>query len=318
MHALCSLLRELVGEVGEREAVLVECHPEEDHDGVDQNESGDALACLLGSELLGGGSSCGSFLLLVAFHVAEGAAEGIVDGNGENQRHASHSEGEVVGVCAAEAQIFLCPFHDFHSSGGGKEGADIDSHIENREARIATRGVLGLVIEVADHHLQVALEEAGAKADQQQGGKHSGQCHTAATKRHGQQQVAEEHDEDADGDHAAKAELVGHDTAHEGEEINEAEEGAVDDAGNGFRETKVLAQEESEDGYHRVVAEAFAGVGECEGIKPFRLIFEHELIYFMIFDFSTFRDFDIGISRFRDFDISRGETAIFIVFRAQR
>lgn len=45
---------------------------------------------------------------------------------------------------------------------GGEHGADVDGHIEKGESRVALSAVAGLVVEVAHHHLEVALEETGA------------------------------------------------------------------------------------------------------------------------------------------------------------
>ena len=48
-----------------------------------------------------------------------------------------------------------------------------------------------------------------------------------------------------------------------------------DVAGGSGGETEFSLQEQQEDGKHRVVAEAFAGVGQSQGEQALRLVFEH-------------------------------------------
>ena len=94
---------------GEGETVLVERHPEEDHDCHDEDEAGDAFAGLSGREFFGlrfvGGGSV--FLLGGRDDLAEGAHAEIVDGDGEDEGGTCHGEGVVIGVCFAHAEGFL-------------------------------------------------------------------------------------------------------------------------------------------------------------------------------------------------------------------
>ena len=87
-------------------------------------------------QLLDSGRSAAS-RLLAALHMAEGAAENVVDGDGEDERGAGHGKGEVVGVVDARAEVLLCPLHDLHGCRRSKEGTDVDGHVEDGEARVA-------------------------------------------------------------------------------------------------------------------------------------------------------------------------------------
>ena len=152
-------------------------------------------------------------------------------------------------------------------------------------------GILRVVVEVAHHHLEVALEEARAQSDEHQGSQHHDQCQRVAAQGYGQQQIAGKHDEDADGHHAAEAELVGQPAAHDGQEIDEHEEVAVDFACPSGIESVVGTQKQCEDGEHGVVAESLARVGQCQRIESFWLIFEHN--FKKLFNFRIFASANI-------------------------
>ena len=164
------------------------------------------------------GEGVHDFFLLVllgaAFHMFEPAAESVVDSDGNNQGNAGYGEGEVVGGVPVEAQADG-PFADLDGRGRGEQGADVDGHVEEGESGIALGRKLGLVVKVAHHHLQVSFEESCPESDQEQGGNHADERHGTAAQRDGQQQVAEEHDNDAGGDHFPETELVGQDATHE-------------------------------------------------------------------------------------------------------
>ena len=49
---------------------------------------------------------------------------------------------------------------------GPDEGAEVDAHVEDREAGVAPGAVVG--VEIADDRADVGLEQAGAEDDQQQ------------------------------------------------------------------------------------------------------------------------------------------------------
>ena len=220
LNARRGLLGELVGKECEREAILVECHPEEDDHGKHQAECHDALGLvLLGEFLLArGGSLSGS--RLAALGVAEGGAETIVNEDGEHQRSAGHAKGEVVTVGHAHAQVFLGVFHDFHGCRGSKQCANVDGHVEQRESRVALVGDGGVVVEITHHHLQVALEQACSQAHQSQGEEHEGIAAHAGARGNGKGQITHKHDEDTRGHHLAIAKLVGEHAAKQRQEVD--------------------------------------------------------------------------------------------------
>ena len=245
----------------------MEGHPEEDDHSIYQAEGHDALLCLfLGKFLNSSRSTVCSLvsILLDAFGVTEGAAEGIVDGDRQNERCTCNGKREVVSIIAGIAQSSLSILLNLNGSGRCKQGTDIDGHIENREACIALVLILRIVIEVAHHHLQVTLEESCTKTNEQQGSQHDYQCHSITTQGYRQQQVAGKHDDDTRGHHTTKAELVGHHTTNEWEKIHKHEKRTVDGACHSGRQSVVGSQEQSEYGQHGVVTKALACVGQCQ------------------------------------------------------
>ena len=154
----------------------MECHPEEDDDCKDEAERDDALlGLLLGEFLYRCGIGYGS-LLRASLRMTEGAAEQIIDSDRQDQRGTSHSKREVVGIIAGIAQSRLSIFLNLDGCRRGKQGTDIDGHVENGETCIALVLVLRIIVEVAHHHLQVALKESCAKTYEQQGCQHHHQC----------------------------------------------------------------------------------------------------------------------------------------------
>ena len=175
-HALGTFGRGLykfVGKVRQCETVLMECHPEENDYGEHKNECHHARLGLLRRELLLFLEIGGCRLLLVAFHVAEGRSEAVVDGDAQDERGTCHGKGKVIRVGVADAETCLRPFHDFHGCRRSKEGADVDGHVENGKCRVALVLQLRRIVEIAHHHLQVTLEQARAETDKQQGGNHA-------------------------------------------------------------------------------------------------------------------------------------------------
>ena len=61
-------------------------------------------------------------------------AEGVINGNREHERQTGYGKREVVGVIAAEAKTGLSPLLDLNGGCRGKQGTNIDGHVENREA----------------------------------------------------------------------------------------------------------------------------------------------------------------------------------------
>src|SRR6266566_4727796 len=66
----------------------------------------------------------------------------------------------------AEAEGPAHPLAEDARNKGGDECADIDSHVENREASVAPRSALG--IEITDDRRDIRLEESGAHHDENQ------------------------------------------------------------------------------------------------------------------------------------------------------
>lgn len=174
-------------------------------------------------------------------------------------------------------QTFLpeAELSDLGSRRGSEERADVDGHVEQRESRVPLRRVLGVVVEVADHHLQVALEQAGTHRDEEQGAEHGYLAHYVSSGRNRQAEIAREHNDDTGNNHLAVAELVGEDTSDERHEIYCRQEASVDIGGHCLREAELRLQEQGEDRKHRVIAKALARVGKGERIQAFGLTFEH-------------------------------------------
>ena len=185
----------------------------------------------------------------------------------------------MVSIGARYAKVRLDVAHDFYCGRRSKEGADVDGHVEDGEGRIALRLELGVVVEVTHHYLQVAFEQARAHAHHEQRQRHDPHGHDAATRRDGEQQIAEEHNDNARRHTFSKTDLIGHDAAHKGQEINQCEKHRIPDARHALRPTEVVHQEEGEDGQHGVIAETLARVGQRQGIQTFWLSFKHKSNY---------------------------------------
>ena len=201
---------------------------------------------------------------------------------GERPAEILVGEGRNVGL-VDEAGALEVAVGQRSSCRGGEHRADVDGHIEKAEGAVALGGVLRVVVEIAHEDLQVALEQAGAESNQQEGAYHQRQGKPAACEdvgRHGKAQVACEHNADACHDAFAETYLVGEPSAHDGHKVDGREEDRVELARRGSGEAEFCLQEQQEDGQHRVVAEAFAGIGQSEGKQPFRLSFKHILILY--------------------------------------
>ena len=70
------------------------------------------------------------------FNMTEGAASGKVNQDGDDERNACNTKGEMIAICLVEADA-LGVLHDFYSRCGSKERTDVDGHVEERESRIA-------------------------------------------------------------------------------------------------------------------------------------------------------------------------------------
>ena len=157
----------------------------------------------------------------------------------------------------------------------GEHGTDVDGHIEYGEGAVALGRIGRIVVQIAHHHLQVALEKARAAGDQRQCQEHERLRREARTGGYRKQRVAAEHDDDAERHHPAEAEPVGQDAAEEGHEIDGGQEDAVNLGGHGLRVAEFRLQEQGEDRKHGIVAETLARVGQRKGVQTFGLSFEH-------------------------------------------
>ena len=247
----------------------MECHPEEDdhcEDEEESNETAVSISFLLRCLLVCNGFLSDSLLVFCflgrVVYRGESPAEAIVDGDGDEQRHAGHTKRIVIGRSLRSVERVHSPLMELHGSRRSEEGSDVDGHIEDRETIVALGSVAGIVIELTDHHLQVALEERRADRDQQQSGGHHRNGGHAIASRYGEQQIADEHDEDTKRHTAAEADLVCHGTTNDRQEIDEHEERRVDRTGQALAPSEVCLQEEHEDGQHRVVAKTLSCVGQ--------------------------------------------------------
>ena len=163
----------------------MEGHPEENHHSKHQTQGHDALFGLFLRQFFASGRTAGHGLglLLAALSMTESAAEQVVDSDREDERGTGYCKREVIGIVARIAQAHLGILLDLDGSRRSKECTDVNGHVEDREARVALVLVLRIVVEVAYHHLQVSLEQAGTEADEQQGAQHDNQCHAVATQR---------------------------------------------------------------------------------------------------------------------------------------
>ena len=158
---------------------------------------------------------------------------------------------------------------------GGEHRTDVDGHVEDREGAVALGRIGRIVVEVADHHLEVTLEQTRAACDERQCGEHQRLSPEARPGGDRQQGVSAEHHEDAERHHLPESELVGQDTAEERHEIDRGEENAVNLGRYRLRIAELGLQEEREDRKHGIVAETLARVGQRKGVQTFGLSFEH-------------------------------------------
>ena len=170
----------------------------------------------------------------------------------------------MVGIVAAITQRNFCILLDLNGCRRSKQGADIDSHVEDRESRVALVGIFGIVIEVAYHHLEIAFEQSCTKADEQQSCQHHDKGETISSQGYTEQQITCKHNNNTRRHHFAKAKLVGQHTAKEREEVDEHKERTIDGACQSGRQSVVCSQEKGEDGQHGVVAKSFTRVGQSQ------------------------------------------------------
>ncbi len=174
-----------------------------------------------------------------------------------------------------EAGLAQEPVGDGRGGGGSEHRADVDGHIEQREGGITLGGILRVVVQIAHEDLEVTLEQAGTDGDEGERADHEGDAQAVGRARDGKAEITGEHDGDTGHDAFAVADLVGQPATDHRHEIDGGQEDGIDLAGGSAAPAELGLEEEHEDGQHRVVAEPFSGVGQCQRIKSFVLTFEH-------------------------------------------
>ena len=165
-------------------------------------------------------------------------------------------------------------------SGGSKHSSDVDGHIEEAETGVALGAELGIVIEIARHHLEIALEETRSHGDKQQGADHQRKGKAAVGEGisgDGEKQVTYEHHGDAGHDALAESNLVGEPAAEDRHKVNCSQESGIELARSSSGKAELRLKEQEEDGQHSVVPETLAGIGKGQGIETFGLVLEHYL-----------------------------------------
>ena len=169
----------------------------------------------------------------------------------------------MVAIGLGETDV-LGVLHDFHSRARSEERTNIDGHVENGEGRVAFTGQFRTFVQVAHHDLEITFEKSRSHTNQCQRTDDGDHSRCTVAQGEGQQKVAQEHDRDADRHHATVAEFIGENTSDEGEEINEHQECGIVRPGESGTPSKVILEEQHENGQHRVVAESLAGVGKSQ------------------------------------------------------
>ncbi len=171
---------------------------------------------------------------------------------GQTQAHAERGE--------REAEVPVDALTDGADDQRGREGAQVDPDVEDREATVTAR-VVRAVVEVADHRGDVGLQQAGTDRDQTEAGEEG------ARRRQRQREVTQHDDRAGDGDGLAGAEdTVGEPAAREGEQVHEREVDRVD-RGRGGRthvQTARSHQVQREQSPHAVVGETLPHLGHEE------------------------------------------------------
>ena len=149
-------------------------------------------------------------------------------------------------------------FRDLVGHAGSEEGSNVDAHVEDAEGQVPVFAVARRVVKVANEHLQVAFEKARADGDEGKGGNHDGQSASKGEKR-----VTEEHDDGAECDCFAVAEIfVGDESAKHREKVDRGQKDAEHLSGGGGGPAVPGLKVERENRKHGVVAESFSHVGE--------------------------------------------------------
>ena len=172
------------------------------------------------------------------------------------------------------------PTAEHGSHEGGEDAADVDEYVEYLEAGVALRAVFGIVVELTDDGLEVALEETVAEGDEEE--RDAGYCEEpggvalGGENGYGKNHVAKGHDEEARDDSTlVVAGLVGNVSAHEAENVDAGIEEWVDECARLFIEAELGAKEQDENGVHDVVAESFAHVAQGRRYQALGMVLEH-------------------------------------------
>ena len=146
--------------------------------------------------------------------------------------------------------------------GRGEHRAYVYRHVEKAESRIPLGCEFRTVIEVPDHHLEVAFEKPCPGSYQGQGPEHGDLAHCVCLCRDGKAQVPDEHDGETDGDAFAVPYLVSQYTPDKRHEIYCRKKASVYLCGLRGGKTEFCLYEQDENRQHGVVSEPFTGVGE--------------------------------------------------------
>ena len=157
-------------------------------------------------------------------------------------------------------------FADESTQQRGHGRAEVDAHVEDREAAVAAG--IAPAIQRADYRGDIRLEETVAGDEQGQGGEEGDRLgHHHQELAGGHQRAAEDHGP------ALPQQAVGQHTAQERRHVDQGREGAVDGVGAGVVVAKEdgLAHVHDQQGPHAVEAESLPHFGEEERVQPYRM-----------------------------------------------
>ena len=168
----------------------MESHPEEDNHSEYQTEANDALLGLSRAHLLNFLRLLATLFLVRSQHLLISLLTQEVNQDGNDDRHTSHRKSEMIRVCLGVTEIILRPSHDGGCCRRSKQGTNVDSHIEERKARVAMLRILRIIVEVADHHLEVTFKETSTQTYKQQRCSHRSHSHRSSTQWYSKEEIA--------------------------------------------------------------------------------------------------------------------------------
>jgi hypothetical protein len=186
------------------------------------------------------------------------------DEDNEASEHADAGEAEAIAPADRLAEIA--------DQDGADRRAEVNPHVEDGVGAVAP-GV-GELVELAHHHRDVGLEEAGADDDEGERRPEDvdRRVGLSAGSFHGHQEVAAHQQYAAEQHRASLAEIaVGEIAAEHGRDVNQAGIGAVDQVRFVVGEQPVLGEVEDQKGAHAVVGEALPHLGEEEHVEALRV-----------------------------------------------